>query len=421
MDDDDWGEPEEGDEEALDGADNMFSFRPEEPQEDPDELEAQLEGLPPDEAEEHARKVLKQSGKGTDADVLGVLFNVFRFGRAAALAGSDSWDTTVAYCDALTKICDRNFIRFAGGEPGEGGDFPASMVATVYAECGRTLALADRLPRAKDKLEKALVVFDIVPDTVEDVWRQQAASAKASLARVVKRLGNFQEARNQFSQALSAHAVLPPSEAVTAFLVEYCEVLGDAQREELSKGLVSLVAELVVEKIGTTDEGLRALKQLADSCEEAGCPECGIPALVLRAEALRARLRPGSGAFASADAEYAEEEAAAVCEASVPDLLEQGDLEGAADVWEQALRLRTSATGESETVLGMRAALEALRTAIAQQASGDASQASSQDAKRTDRDWDDDDIEEIPSPTELSASREAAQAIAREPAVDAWD
>lgn len=345
---------------------------------DVDDLGEHLRGLPPAEAERQVRAALRSSnGEASEADTLAVLLKVFRLARDDALEGYVSWDIPVVYCNRLTRICDENFVGATGGEPAGASDFPASAVAAIYAECGRTLALADLLPAARDRLQKALNVFSIVPGGAEDAVRYQTADAGASMARVLRRLGRPEEAQTQYLKALEIYAELPTTDVLADFITEYCEVLGEAGRDMLSPTIPPLLAQLAEEKLGRgSDVHLKVLKDIADLCTGIGQPGLAGPVLATRARLLRAhgsgiacshrqsRRRPD--ALAEAEAEAAEEEAAEALEATVATNLQEGNLTVAADMWAEALHFRELLEPPgSSLILEMRQSLSALQQAIA--------------------------------------------------------
>ncbi|CAE8701848.1 unnamed protein product, partial [Polarella glacialis] len=212
---------------------------------DLDELCQELLGLPIIDAEEEVRAALKKaSGEATDADTLAVLLRVFRSARDSALEGYDTWDSPVEYCGRLAQLCDRNFLGASAGDAGRIQDFPSSIVAAVYAECGRTLALASKTNEAGDKLRKSLNVFSMMSDPDEADQRQMAA-AHASLARVLRRQGQAAKAQDEYLQALQVLAELTLGPELPGLISEYCEVLVEVGEDAaLSPALVELVAFL---------------------------------------------------------------------------------------------------------------------------------------------------------------------------------
>ncbi|CAK0825165.1 unnamed protein product, partial [Prorocentrum cordatum] len=211
-----------------------------------DELCSVLQGLPVEDAEEEVRTTLqKATGVASDADTLAILLKVLRGARDAAMEGYDSWEIPVEYCRRLPELCDRNFVGALGGDGGErrGRDFPASVVAAVYADrCGRTLALANELAAARERLQAAVNVFSVVPDSGSLELRQQRAGARASLARVWRRMGHAAAAREELLNALSLHAALPGSPELAALAGELCEVLGEAGADAVSPELVATIS-----------------------------------------------------------------------------------------------------------------------------------------------------------------------------------
>lgn len=337
---------------------------------DLEQLFEELAYSEPGSAEEELRSVLRRGEReAPEAEVLGALLRVFQVVRNAALDDGD-WSTAMAFCDHLTAFCDRNFTAALGGEGDARGDFPPSAVAAVYAECGRTLALAGELPRARDRLEKALNVFGVVQDDRDAARQRQVAATRASFARVLWRLGHEEPASKHYLQALTLYATLPPGTDIAEFVTEYCEHLGRVGGESISPVTLALLTELAEEKFGVgSDEHLEILKALGEACEAGGRLELAGPALLRRAELLRAAAGPTlSLGRAAAAADVAEDAAARALEAAVAKLLDIGDLAAAAQAWEGALQLRESLEGEdSETCTEMRSSLTALRAAAAAQ------------------------------------------------------
>ena len=71
-----------------------------------------------------------------------------------------------------------------------------------YAECGRSYALAPgQTSAALDLLQKALNVFTLIPEpNMEEVL--EISACRASLARVLRRVGQLKKAQDQFLQAM---------------------------------------------------------------------------------------------------------------------------------------------------------------------------------------------------------------------------
>jgi len=219
---------------------------------DSDEFCQALQGLSPEEAEKKVRSALLDStGEAAgDADALGILLKVFRIARESALQGENSWDLSLAYCNRLTGLCDNNFVGSSGSETVREDDFPASIIAIVYAECGRTFALADRLPAARDRLQKAMSVFGIVPGLPTDSMIHQRIITGASLGRVLRRLGADEAAQAQYLKALQLYADIDPFDDLAEFLSEYIEVLGSSGGDSLSPSMFSMIAEFAEAKLG---------------------------------------------------------------------------------------------------------------------------------------------------------------------------
>lgn len=343
-----------------------------------DDLAEDLQCLGPLEAEQQARDALLRAGHEqiAAADVLAILLKAFMLIRDAALRDCDGWEVSIAYCDHLTSFCDKNFMQAANAEGGESEkhDLPASVVATVYAESGRTLALADKLPKARDRLEKALNVFAILPGAEssgtgtaeDDGLRRHWAAAVASLGRVYRRLGLTEEAEGRYIRALQLYTTLPVETDIADFLSEFCELISEKDADTLSPALPALLVELTEAKFGkSSDMYLHLLADIISACQTVGRADLACPALTARADALRNRCCFSSNAWAAAEAEAAEEEAATALEACLPCHLESGDLAGAASAWRQALRFRERVEGSnSQRVLAMRESLVALETAL---------------------------------------------------------
>eukprot|EP00928_Gymnodinium_smaydae_P028505 TRINITY_DN21722_c0_g1_i1.p1 TRINITY_DN21722_c0_g1~~TRINITY_DN21722_c0_g1_i1.p1 ORF type:complete len:480 (+),score=121.74 TRINITY_DN21722_c0_g1_i1:41-1441(+) len=367
-------------------------------------------GLSAEDAEWEVREALrKASQEVSEADVLGILLRVFRAAREATMRDNDGWEELTEHCNMLTRICDCGFL---GSEGSERQELPAAIVGVVYAECGRTFAVAGKLAEARDRLEKALNVFRLLPDAnKDDATLRQVAATHASLARVLRRRGNESDAMwESYMEALQLYAQLHGGIDTREFLSEFCEVLGESDAEDLSSSLPALLSELAEEKFDAgSDSHMRVTREIADACSQAGRPELGAAALVSRATALRARCGPRAGAMLLAEAETAEEEAASALEAALPGRLEIGDLEGAADAWEQALQLRESAQGsDSEVVRDMRTTLAALRHAAAGTTSSDDAAIAWQAAEAT-------------SVTASTSSNVGAATDLQEATKEAWD
>merc|ERR1711871_1339074 len=113
------------------------------------------------------RETLTEGGGSVlEATVLAGLLQVFQATRDYTLEEVENpedadWSAVLPFCKRLTDICDANFLLHEGAEKSK--NLPAAVVAGVYAECGRTFALAGQLGMARDRLEKAMNVFQIVP------------------------------------------------------------------------------------------------------------------------------------------------------------------------------------------------------------------------------------------------------------------
>jgi len=185
-------------------------------------------------------------------------------------------------------------------------------------------------------------------------------------ARVTRRLDGADAAQMEYLRALEIYARLPAGDDLSEFLSEHCEVLGESESGDLSPGTLGLLADIAEEKFGTgSDEHLEVLRQIADVCVDAGRPELAAPALACRARALQAGLEEPGGSWGRGEAEAAVEEAAKALEAALPVRLENGDLEGAIEVWQEAIAFRECLEGPtSEVTAAMRKALEALVQAL---------------------------------------------------------
>jgi len=343
-----------------------------------DDLAESLHGLPFEDMERDIRGAL---GRHTDevsvADVLAVLVKVFRNSRTYALDGYEPWDGSLALCDRLTALCDRNFLGMAAGGPCLATDLPPAVVASIYTECGRTFALADHLPRARDRLEKAISVFGIIGDGADEFIQQQEATARASLARVLQRLGQKESAHSQYLLVLKLHASLPPLDDLVELISEYCEIIVDLGGNALNPAVPLLLADLTAEKFGSgSEKHLKVLKDVGEACESVAKLGLAAPVLATRAKLLRAQCGAATSrncparrqplAWATAEAEAAEEEAAQALEVSATEKMQDGDLRGAAADWAEALQFRESCAGPtSDVVAEMRSSLAVLEEAAA--------------------------------------------------------
>ncbi|CAE8718105.1 unnamed protein product, partial [Polarella glacialis] len=183
----------------------------------------------------------------------------------------------------------------------------------------------------------------------------------------------------------------------------------------LSPALVELVAFLAEEKFGEgSEEHLKALRELADACGAIGRPGLAAPVRAALARILREQCATSScvrspGAWAEADAQAAEEEAAQALEALAGSSLEEGDLEAAATAWAEALAFRELSVGAegSELVASMRISLEALQQAAASKsASEDARDADSEGEERKESEEEKEQEEEQQEPEEEQQEEE---------------
>lgn len=372
------GEEEEGD---VNGGERFVQMRGELPDVDVnaeaedidfDLLCADLVTASPVEAEAELRQALRRARKEiSEANVVGLLFKVFRLIRDVALE-SQEFDGALLYCDHLTDMCDRNFSLAITGEADVSesgqprGNFPATVVAAVYAEAGRTFSLAGALPKAQSLLEKTLYVYGMVPSD-DAVLVRIRASIKASLARVLKRRkGHSEAAQEAFLETLDMYSQLPAAEDTSEFVLEYIDFLGDDGGDQFSSVTFELLDDLMAEKFGEgSDQHLATLKKIGDMCTQADQPELGGPALAKRARILRERADGTCSMAKQSAADAAELQAAVALEATLPTCLEKGDLRGAAEAWEEALQFRESLEGpDSPLCVEMRTSLAALQQAI---------------------------------------------------------
>jgi len=216
-----------------------------------------------------------------------------------------------------------------------------------------------------------LNVFQILTNKNEERVQLQEAGAKASLARVVRRLGHIEIARGLYLQTLESYTKLPVVGEVADLIGEVCEVLGEAGSEFFTPALPCVLMELSEAKLGSeSKEHVKVLGDIIDACTSSGQPELSGAPLLARARALRSRCDSGvCGALALAEAETAEEEAAQALEAAVPSTLEKGDIEGAAALWDDAMLLRMRLEGpDSPLVAQMQVTSAALHEAAADKA-----------------------------------------------------
>lgn len=194
-----------------------------------------------EDAEEEAREALDEATDlVTDSDVLAVLLTVFKADREYAIHGEDTWDRPLEYCKRICSLCDRNFLS-GGGQP-RPGDFPVRVVASVYAECGRSYALApEQTASSLDLLQKALNVFALIAEpNMEEAL--EISACRASLARVLRRVGQVKKAQDEFLQAMQLLAGVPDSFEVPGLVTEYSETLAAAGDEAVaSPALLDLI------------------------------------------------------------------------------------------------------------------------------------------------------------------------------------
>ena len=144
----------------------------------------------------------------------------------------------------MCSLCDRNFLS-GGGQP-RPDDFPTRVVASVYAECGRSYALAPgQTSAALDLLQKALNVFGLIPEpNMEEIL--EISACRASLARVLRRVGQLKKSQDQFLQAMQLLAEVPDSFEVPGLVAEYSETLAAAVDDAVaSPALLDLIVQLL--------------------------------------------------------------------------------------------------------------------------------------------------------------------------------
>ncbi|CAK9035646.1 Potassium voltage-gated channel protein eag [Durusdinium trenchii] len=357
---------------------------------DVEELSERLLGLEVDDAEEEAREALNESTDGaTDADVLAVLLTVFKADRESAIHGEDSWERPLEYCKRMCSLCDRNFLS-GGGQP-RVDDFPARVVASVYAECGRTHALAGQISSARDLFQKALNVFALLPEPNMDETLEISA-CRGSLARVLRRAGQLKGAQDEFLQAMQLLADVPDTIEVSGLVSEYAETLASAGNEAVaSPDLLNLISQMVEEKFGEgSDEHIQALQELSDACLNAGKQALAAPIFMSLARQLRSYY--GSSrldSWAAAEIQAVEEKAAQALETSAAEHMQDADFEAAASMWSLAIRMREALNTQEEVLSEMRSSLAALKQAAAMngsEAGGAASTREPAEPAETDQD-----------------------------------
>lgn len=328
-------------------------------------LSERLLGLSVEDAEEEAREALNDATDGaTDADVLAVLLTVFKADREYSIHGEDTWDRPLEYCKRMCSLCDRNFLS-GGGQP-RPDDFPTRVVASVYAECGRSYALAPgQTSAALDLLQKALNVFTLIPEpNMEEVL--EISACRASLARVLRRVGQLKKAQDQFLQAMQLLAEVPDSFEVPGLVAEYSETLAAAGDDAVaSPALLDLITQMVEEKFGEgSDEHFQALQELSDACLSAGKPGLAAPMLIILSRQLRSYYG-SNDAWAGSEIQAVEEKAAHALEAGAAKHMQEADFEAAASMWALAIRMRESLNAPQELLAEMRSSLVALQQAVA--------------------------------------------------------
>eukprot|EP00811_Abedinium_folium_P032806 NODE_5821_length_1731_cov_11.026185.p1 GENE.NODE_5821_length_1731_cov_11.026185~~NODE_5821_length_1731_cov_11.026185.p1 ORF type:complete len:441 (+),score=116.79 NODE_5821_length_1731_cov_11.026185:252-1574(+) len=344
---------------------------------DLDALCEDLVCVPADEAEQQIRALLRDAGEVSEADVLAGLLKVFKASRELTLDEGEGvggttpqdWEPLLDYCTRLTNLCDIHFLACEEESEESRQKLPAFVVATVYADAGRTFALAAQLGMARDKLEKALYVYSLVsPGPGSNIsnmnMNERLAAACASLARVLRRMDQRSAARARYIEAAKRYVPLQRVHHDEGLVGEIIEFIGEAnelasgasETEQDARALIA-AATLAEAQFGCGSvEHFDALGTTADLCMEHGLNELARPALQVRAELLKA----GGAAMPPAQVATAFEALAAVH-------LSGGRLVEAADAWEEALQAHERLEGPaSEVCEEMRVSLSALRVAAAQ-------------------------------------------------------
>ncbi|CAE7486339.1 eag [Symbiodinium sp. CCMP2592] len=399
-----------------------------------------LHGLSVEEAEKDAREALQEAkDEARDGDVLAILLQVFQSARSSVLDSDEAptdytWTEVLGYCSRLCALCDRNFLSLAG-QPGP-DDFPLRVVASVYAECGRTLSVAGRPTEARNRLQKALNVFGLISEpTEEEAWL--LAGCRASLARAFRQLGQFKGTQDEFLQALQLMADLPESYEVAELLSEYCEALGEAPKGDrlVSSALVDLMATMMEEKFGEgSEEHIQALQELSAACVAAEKPALAAPLFVTLSRLLREYYGDEPDTWEMQELQAVEEKAAQCLEGGAAVHMSEGDLEAAVALWSLALRMREGLHAEEEVLTEMRQSLDALKqaaaAAAASEAEGPASTLAPEDAQQTEasdpletskeeeEDARPDSWDETDEPSASSSIKEGASSI--QAFVDGW-
>jgi len=167
-----------------------------------------------------------------------------------------------------------------------------------------------------------------------------------------------------YLRALEVYTQLPPADDTTPFLSEHCEVLAEVEDDPSSSSTLQLLAEIAEEKFGAGSiEHLDLLRQMAEVWTESGRIQVAAQALASGAKSLQAMCEQFGGGCTRSDAAPVVEAAAKALEAAMPSRLEQGDLEGAIEVWQEAIAFREF-LWQDDLVSAMRNALEALVHAL---------------------------------------------------------
>lgn len=329
---------------------------------------ATLIGAPAEEAEKHLREVLSEAhegGRASEADVLAGLLNVFKSSRDFELEEVENpedaeWSIVLPYCRRLTDICDAHFLLHEGADKSK--NLPPSVVAGVYAECGRTFALAGKLGLARDRLEKSMNVFQLVRKGDDSTIDGRAAATCASLARVLQRMDARSHARARFLEAAGRFSELPDASDAEGLASEIADFIisskSDPSEVLADADILVSAADLVEAQFGSgSEEHLEALKRASDFCMDNERLDLACPLLAIRADVLKSW---GLEDYAI--------DIASTCEALAAAHLSGGNLEEGVEAWEGALAAREHLEGPDSTLcMDMRSSLLSLKAAAAAQ------------------------------------------------------
>lgn len=330
---------------------------------DLDLLVEKLQWLEPLEADHQVRQALRRSqGVATDEDTVAVLLKIYCLVREEGLEGREPWDRALAYCRHMVELSDQNFRGPASGGAVLPEDFPAMVVAHIYATYGRTLALAGQPRPACEVLEKALHIYALMPTHHAVTKVAEVALTKASRARVMQRIGEHQLAVKDWVECLQA---LPGTGELEELLDEFLDS-GIREAGEGGQGLrylTTFVTGLAEEKFGLASQPhINTVKQAAQICAECGQPDLAGDLWVKLLEIL--------GHWDDTPVmmvERIEREAAAAFEASVPIFLQKLDVQAAAKAWNKAFELRLQMQDSTPELLSsMEQTLEFLKEAASQ-------------------------------------------------------